>query len=242
MAYYNRKKKYNNRSNQQQQKTSFACNRKFYSLCSHRLGEGVGLVGLYDKLSPVDNIVQGNIEELCLNKLSELLVEVPNNKEEILATKIRVFVPDSLSYLINGDIADFLFNSVRINGDEIAPDLLALMENVDDMLREKSRNINIRLYQYQPQEMKQESQAWFQGLVDDYLNGLAATNNANTKTVVDDPDAEIRAKIQVWVDKKLDFIGDEKAIKMIDDSIAQLQALLKSPVDDEQQAEQEAQV
>ena len=183
MAYNRSRRGYNsNRGNRQQQKAvSFACPRKFYSLCSHRLGEGVGLVGIFDKLNPEDNIEQGNIELLCLEKLHEILVDVPDNKEEMLNTKVRVFVPDMLSYLINGDVADFMQNGVRINGDEIDKDLLDLIDDIDTMLREKSRNVNIRLYQYQPNDLKTESQDWFQGLVDNYLNGLASANNS-TKT------------------------------------------------------------
>lgn len=180
MAYNRSRRGYNsNRGNRQQQKAvSFACPRKFYSLCSHRLGEGVGLVGIFDKLNPEDNIEQGNIEILCLEKLHEILVDVPDNKEEMLNTKIRVFVPDMLSYLINGDVADFMQNGVRINGDEIDKDLLDLIDDIDTMLREKSRNVNIRLYQYQPNDLKTESQDWFQGLVDNYLNGLASANSS----------------------------------------------------------------
>ena len=183
MAYNRSRRGYNsNRGNRQQQKAvSFACPRKFYSLCSHRLGEGVGLVGIFDKLNPEDNIEQGNIELLCLEKLHGILVDVPDNKEEMLNTKVRVFVPDMLSYLINGDVADFMQNGVRINGDEIDKDLLDLIDDIDTMLREKSRNVNIRLYQYQPNDLKTESQDWFQGLVDNYLNGLASANNS-TKT------------------------------------------------------------
>ena len=180
MAYNRSRRGYNStRGNRQQQKAvSFACPRKFYSLCSHRLGEGVGLVGIFDKLNPEDNIEQGNIEILCLEKLHEILVDVPDNKEEMLNTKIRVFVPDMLSYLINGDVADFMQNGVRINGDEIDKDLLDLIDDIDTMLREKSRNVNIRLYQYQPNDLKTESQDWFQGLVDNYLNGLASANSS----------------------------------------------------------------
>lgn len=183
MAYNRSRRGYNsNRGNRQQQKAvSFACPRKFYSLCSHRLGEGVGLVGIFDKLNPEDNIEQGNIELLCLEKLHGILVDVPDNKEEMLNTKVRIFVPDMLSYLINGDVADFMQNGVRINGDEIDKDLLDLIDDIDTMLREKSRNVNIRLYQYQPNDLKTESQDWFQGLVDNYLNGLASANNS-TKT------------------------------------------------------------
>lgn len=183
MAYNRSRRGYNsNRGNRQQQKAvSFACPRKFYSLCSHRLGEGIGLVGIFDKLNPEDNIEQGNIELLCLEKLHGILVDVPDNKEEMLNTKVRVFVPDMLSYLINGDVADFMQNGVRINGDEIDKDLLDLIDDIDTMLREKSRNVNIRLYQYQPNDLKTESQDWFQGLVDNYLNGLASANNS-TKT------------------------------------------------------------
>lgn len=183
MANYNRSRRsYGGRNNSRQQKpTSFACPRKFYSLCSHRLGEGVGLVGIFDKLNPEDNIEQGNIEFLCLEKLHDIIVDVPDNNEEILNTKVRIFVPDMLSYLINGDVADFMQNGVRINGDEIDQDLLELIDSVDTMLREKSRNVNIRLYQYQPNDLKSESQDWFQELVDSYLNGLANANNSTAK-------------------------------------------------------------
>lgn len=184
MAYYNRKR-YNKSSKKEEKRVSFACPRKFYSLCSHRLGDGVGLVGLFDKLSPADNIEQGNIEELCLNKLGDLLANVPDNDVEVLKTKIRVFVPDFMSYFLNGDIADFVQNNVRINGEEIAPDLLELMDEVDIMLREKSRNVNIRLYKYQPEDMKDEAQAWFQKLVDEYLNGLKSANSKPAETAVD---------------------------------------------------------
>ena len=86
-----------------------------------------------------------------------------------------------LSYLVNGDVADFMQNGVRINGDEIDKDLLDLIDSVDTMLREKSRNVNIRLYQYQPNDLKAESQEWFQSLVDDYLNGLASSNSTKTE-------------------------------------------------------------
>ena len=185
MAYNRSRRGYNsNRGNRQQQQrpVSFACPRKFYSLCSHRLGEGVGLVGIFDKLNPEDNIEQGNIELLCLEKLHGIIEDVPDNSEEILNTKVRIFVPDMLSYLINGDVADFMQNGVRINGDEIDEDLLELIDSVDTMLREKSRNVNIRLYQYQPNDLKSESQDWFQELVDNYLNGLANANTSTAKT------------------------------------------------------------
>ena len=183
MANYNRNRKsYGGKNSKQQQKpTSFACPRKFYSLCSHRLGEGVGLVGIFNKLNPEDNIEQGNIEVLCLEKLHNLIMDIPDNNEEVLTTKVRVFVPDMLAYLVNGDVADFMQNGVRINGDEIDKDLLDLIDSVDIMLREKSRNVNIRLYQYQPNELKAESQEWFQDLVDDYLNGLASSNTKTEK-------------------------------------------------------------
>ena len=183
MANYNRNRKsYGGKNSKQQQKPiSFACPRKFYSLCSHRLGEGVGLVGIFDKLNPEDNIEQGNIEVLCLEKLHNLIMDIPDNNEEVLTTKVRVFVPDMLAYLVNGDVADFMQNGVRINGDEIDKDLLDLIDSVDTMLREKSRNVNIRLYQYQPNELKAESQEWFQSLVDDYLNGLASSNTKTEK-------------------------------------------------------------
>ena len=185
MAYNRSRRGYNsNRGNRQQQQrpVSFACPRKFYSLCSHRLGEGVGLVGIFDKLNPEDNIEQGNIELLCLEKLHDIIADIPDNNEETLNTKVRIFVPDMLSYLINGDVADFMQNGVRINGDEIDEDLLELIDSVDTMLREKSRNVNIRLYQYQPNDLKSESQDWFQELVDSYLNGLANANNSTAKT------------------------------------------------------------
>ena len=79
MANYNRNRKsYGGKNNKQQKPTSFACPRKFYSLCSHRLGEGVGLVGIFDKLNPEDNIEQGNIEVLCLEKLYDLISDIPN--------------------------------------------------------------------------------------------------------------------------------------------------------------------
>lgn len=183
MARYNRNRgRRNNRGSNQQTVVSFACSRKFYSLCSHRLGEGIGLVGVYDKLNPNNkNIVQGNIEELCLDEMEKILGTVPNN-DEILDTKIRIFVPDLFSYLINGDIADFLYKGCRLNGEQISEELLDKMDNVDTMLRDKSRNVNIRLYQYQPQQMKDESQVWFQGLVDNYLNGIQTANN--TKPVM----------------------------------------------------------
>ena len=182
MANYNRNRKsYGGKNNKQQKPTSFACPRKFYSLCSHRLGEGIGLVGIFDKLNPEDNIEQGNIEVLCLEKLHNLIMDIPDNNEEVLTTKVRVFVPDMLAYLVNGDVADFMQNGVRINGDEIDKDLLDLIDSVDTMLREKSRNVNIRLYQYQPNELKAESQEWFQSLVDDYLNGLASSNTKTEK-------------------------------------------------------------
>lgn len=183
MANYNRNRKsYGGKNSKQQQKPiSFACPRKFYSLCSHRLGEGVGLVGIFDKLNTEDNIEQGNIEVLCLEKLHDLIIDIPDNNEEVLTTKVRVFVPDMLSYLVNGDVADFMQNGVRINGDEIDKDLLDLIDSVDTMLREKSRNVNIRLYQYQPNDLKAESQEWFQNLVDDYLNGLASSNSTKTE-------------------------------------------------------------
>ena len=183
MANYNRNRKsYGGKNSKQQQKPiSFACPRKFYSLCSHRLGEGVGLVGIFDKLNTEDNIEQGNIEVLCLEKLHDLIMDIPDNNEEVLTTKVRVFVPDMLSYLVNGDVADFMQNGVRINGDEIDKDLLDLIDSVDTMLREKSRNVNIRLYQYQPNDLKAESQEWFQSLVDDYLNGLANSNSTKTE-------------------------------------------------------------
>lgn len=174
---YNRGRR--NRGKNSQQQVSFACSRKFYSLCSHRLGEGIGLVGVYDKLNPDNkNITQGNIEELCLNEMEKILKNIPDN-DEILDTKIRIFVPDLFSYLINGDIADFLYKGCRLNGEQISEDLLDKMDEVDTMLREKSRNVNIRLYQYQPQNMKDESQIWFQQLVDNYLNGL---QSAKTET------------------------------------------------------------
>ena len=236
MANYNRSRRsYGGRNNSRQQKpTSFACPRKFYSLCSHRLGEGVGLVGIFDKLNPEDNIEQGNIEFLCLEKLHDIIVDVPDNNEEILNTKVRIFVPDMLSYLINGDVADFMQNGVRINGEEIDKDLLDLIDEIDTMLRNKSRNVNIRLYQYQPNDLKTESQDWFQELVDSYLNGLANANNRTAKT---------ESKPKSLEDQLAEALtnNDMKKAEMIIEFQRQQAALSKSQIAASSDTEEEAQ-
>lgn len=227
MARYNRNRgRRNNRGNNQQTVVSFACSRKFYSLCSHRLGEGIGLVGVYDKLNPNNkNITQGNIEELCLNEVEKILKNIPDN-DEILDTKIRIFVPDLFSYLINGDIADFLYKGCRLNGEQISEELLDKMDNVDTMLRDKSRNVNIRLYQYQPQQMKDESQVWFQGLVDNYLNGLQTANN--TKPVMSLED-QLAMALQN---------NDMEKANMIMEFQRQQMALKNTDVDNQEEAQQ----
>lgn len=182
---YGRRRGSNRNSNSgREEKINFGCKRHFVAFCNHKLGENRGLMAIYDKANLDDyEIKQGNLEELNLNALKDILEGIPNNDVELLDIKERVFVPDFMSYLINGDVTDLVENGRRLNGEDLDTDLVDLIDHVDTMLREKSRNINIRLYQYQPQDMKDASIEWSKAIFNDYIDNMAnVSSTTSTKS------------------------------------------------------------
>lgn len=177
---YNRRRGSNRNSNSgREEKVNFGCKRHFVAFCNHKLGENRGLMAIYDKANLNDyKIKQGDLELLNLEALKDILDNIPINSEELLDTKERIFVPDFMSYLINGDVTDMIEMGRRLNGEDIDQNLIDLIDDVDTQLREKSRNINIRLYQYQPQDMKEASIEWSKEIFNNYIDNMA--NNASS--------------------------------------------------------------
>lgn len=172
MAIRHGRRNNSNSNSRREEKVNFGCKRHLTCLCNHRLGDNRGLLAIYDPTELDDTIQQGDLEEMNLCALRDMLEDIPENDEELIDVKERIFVPDFMSYLVNGDVTDIVTMKRKLNGEELDQDIIDLIDEVDTMLRSKSRNVNVRLYTYQPQDMKDASIAWSKEIFNDYIDNL----------------------------------------------------------------------
>lgn len=172
MAIRHGRRNNSNSNSRREEKVNFGCKRHLTCLCNHRLGDNRGLLAIYDPTELDDTIQQGDLEEMNLCALRDMLEDIPDNDEELIDVKERIFVPDFMSYLVNGDVTDIVTMKRKLNGEELDQDIIDLIDEVDTMLRSKSRNVNVRLYTYQPQDMKDASIAWSKEIFNDYIDNL----------------------------------------------------------------------
>ena len=181
MAIRHGRRNNGNSNSRREEKVNFGCKRHLTCLCNHRLGDNRGLLAVYDPTNLDDTITQGDLEEMNLNYLRDALEEIPDNDEELIDIKERIFIPDFMSYLVNGDVTDIVTMKRKLNGEELDQDIIDLIDEVDTMLRTKSRNVNVRLYTYQPQDMKDASIAWSKSIFNDYIDNLGKGKSTKTE-------------------------------------------------------------
>ena len=181
MAIRHGRRNNGNSNSRREEKVNFGCKRHLTCLCNHRLGDNRGLLAVYDPTNLDDTITQGDLEEMNLNYLRDALEEIPDNDEELTDVKERIFIPDFMSYLVNGDVTDIVTMKRKLNGEELDQDIIDLIDEVDTMLRTKSRNVNVRLYTYQPQDMKDASIAWSKSIFNDYIDNLGKGKSTKTE-------------------------------------------------------------
>ena len=181
MAIRHGRRNNGNSNSRREEKINFGCKRHLTCLCNHRLGDNRGLLAVYDPTNLDDTITQGDLEEMNLNYLRDALEEIPDNDEELIDVKERIFIPDFMSYLVNGDVTDIVTMKRKLNGEELDQDIIDLIDEVDTMLRTKSRNVNVRLYTYQPQDMKDASIAWSKSIFNDYIDNLGKGKSTKTE-------------------------------------------------------------
>ena len=181
MAIRHGRRNNGNSNSRREEKVNFGCKRHLTCLCNHRLGDNRGLLAVYDPTNLDDTITQGDLEEMNLNYLRDALEEIPDNDEELTDIKERIFIPDFMSYLVNGDVTDIVTMKRKLNGEELDQDIIDLIDEVDTMLRTKSRNVNVRLYTYQPQDMKDASIAWSKSIFNDYIDNLGKGKSTKTE-------------------------------------------------------------
>ena len=181
MAIRHGRRNNGNSNSRREEKVNFGCKRHLTCLCNHRLGDNRGLLAVYDPTNLDDTITQGDLEEMNLNYLRHALEEIPDNDEELIDVKERIFIPDFMSYLVNGDVTDIVTMKRKLNGEELDQDIIDLIDEVDTMLRTKSRNVNVRLYTYQPQDMKDASIAWSKSIFNDYIDNLGKGKSTKTE-------------------------------------------------------------
>ena len=181
MAIRHGRRNNGNSNSRREEKINFGCKRHLTCLCNHRLGDNRGLLAVYDPTNLDDTITQGDLEEMNLNYLRDMLEEIPDNDEELTDVKERIFIPDFMSYLVNGDVTDIVTMKRKLNGEELDQDIIDLIDEVDTMLRTKSRNVNVRLYTYQPQDMKDASIAWSKSIFNDYIDNLGKGKSTKTE-------------------------------------------------------------
>ena len=181
MAIRHGRRNNGNSNSRREEKVNFGCKRHLTCLCNHRLGDNRGLLAVYDPTNLDDTITQGDLEEMNLNYLRDALEIIPDNDEELIDVKERIFIPDFMSYLVNGDVTDIVTMKRKLNGEELDQDIIDLIDEVDTMLRSKSRNVNVRLYTYQPQDMKDASIAWSKSIFNDYIDNLGKGKSTKTE-------------------------------------------------------------
>ena len=181
MAIRHGRRNNGNSNSRREEKINFGCKRHLTCLCNHRLGDNRGLLAVYDPTNLDDTITQGDLEEMNLSYLRDMLDEIPDNDEELIDVKERIFIPDFMSYLVNGDVTDIVTMKRKLNGEELDQDIIDLIDEVDTMLRTKSRNVNVRLYTYQPQDMKDASIAWSKSIFNDYIDNLGKGKSTKTE-------------------------------------------------------------
>ena len=209
MAIRHGRRNNGNSNSRREEKVNFGCKRHLTCLCNHRLGDNRGLLAVYDPTNLDDTITQGDLEEMNLNYLRDMLEEIPDNDEELIDIKERIFIPDFMSYLVNGDVTDIVTMKRKLNGEELDQDIIDLIDEVDTMLRTKSRNVNVRLYTYQPQDMKDASIAWSKSIFNDYIDNLgkgkATKTEKKTKTLEEQLAEALEANDMVKANMIMEF-------------------------------------
>ena len=126
MAIRHGRRNNGNSNSRREEKVNFGCKRHLTCLCNHRLGDNRGLLAVYDPTNLDDTITQGDLEEMNLNYLRDMLEEIPDNDEELTDIKERIFIPDFMSYLVNGDVTDIVTMKRKLNGEELDQDIIDL--------------------------------------------------------------------------------------------------------------------
>lgn len=220
-------------NSRREEKVNFGCKRHLTCLCNHRLGDNRGLLAIYDPTELDDTIQQGDLEEMNLCALRDMLEDIPENDEELIDVKERIFIPDFMSYLVNGDVTDIVTMKRKLNGEELDQDIIDLIDEVDTMLRNKSRNVNVRLYTYQPQDMKDASIAWSKEIFNDYIDNLGK----GSKT------AKTEKKVKSLEEQLAEALAnnDEAKIKVIMEFQRQQAMIAKNNTESDNNADNEAQ-
>lgn len=233
MAIRHGRRNNSNSNSRREEKVNFGCKRHLTCLCNHRLGDNRGLLAIYDPTELDDTIQQGDLEEMNLCALRDVLEDIPENDEELIDVKERIFVPDFMSYLVNGDVTDIVTMKRKLNGEELDQDIIDLIDEVDTMLRSKSRNVNVRLYTYQPQDMKDASIAWSKEIFNDYIDNLGKGSQT----------AKTTKKVKSLEEQLAEALAnnDEAKIKVIMEFQRQQAMIAKNNTESDNNADNEAQ-
>ena len=233
MAIRHGRRNNSNSNSRREEKVNFGCKRHLTCLCNHRLGDNRGLLAIYDPTELDDTIQQGDLEEMNLCALRDMLEDIPENDEELIDVKERIFVPDFMSYLVNGDVTDIVTMKRKLNGEELDQDIIDLIDEVDTMLRSKSRNVNVRLYTYKQQDMKDASIAWSKEIFNDYIDNLGK----GSKT------AKTEKKVKSLEEQLAEALAnnDEAKIKVIMEFQRQQAMIAKNNTESDNNADNEAQ-
>lgn len=219
----------------QQQKPVYEMQVKKLTICINKVTTNSAYMAVYDSENETSwNVIKGQQEKIVL----EAILETINNIDKY-GKHVLLYVPDAMTSLFSGVAVDYTINKRRSSGELVPDDVAELYDKVLDAWHSNYRNISLMRYDDQTKEYSARCKDWAKKLFDDVECGRVESKVGGGIQPKIDSDTEIRIKISKLVEKKIDYIDNPEGLAIINDSIKQLEALLKSDSDNQ---EQEAQV
>lgn len=219
----------------QQQKPVYEMDVKKLTICVNKVTTNSAYMTIYDSENETSwNVIKGQQEKIVL----EAILETINNIDKY-GKHVLLYVPDAMTSLFSGVAVDYTINKRRSTGELVPDDVAELYEKALDAWHSNYKNISLMRYDDQSKDYSSKCKDWAKKLFDDVECGRVESKMGGIQQPkVVDSDAEIRVKISALIEKKIEYIDNPEGLAIINDSIKQLEALLKSNNSEQQQEAQ----
>lgn len=140
------------------------------------------LVGMYSDNE--SNIIStqycDDISIGCLELLESVVESIPTNEEGLCDSITIIYVPDIISALVTGGVADYIRTKKTKLGEDITEEKLNLYVNIDKLVKERSYNVILRSYSFQDQTFQAKAIAWIK---DEVRNATAKAHGVERNTI-----------------------------------------------------------
>lgn len=196
-------------------------NEKGFAMCTN----GTDICAVYQRDSIVDS---------ALEALTDLLISIPDNTEELLNKPFRVILPQSIGGLATGSFIDWVRTGKTITKGETMPkERLESFANIMKLMASKYANVELVSDRHQSQEDRKVTDPAWKTLKEEISKAVRGTGalaqgqakapemSAEDKARV----AELKAKLAKLEDELLDAETEEDEQK-IENKIAKVQSMI----------------